>query len=126
MQHLPWSEVGLKENPKVFSPRWHALKTFGSARNRCFARNEGLVLDEGQQPCARGSPGTTTEAAVALLYQVAQSTKAGRYHVPAPHTWVVTSAEVNITARGADFWWPKPRTGNWPRTARQQLSPYTR
>jgi hypothetical protein len=24
---------------------------------------------------------------------------------------------LNITARGADIWWPKPRTGNWPRTS---------
>ena len=25
--------------------------------------------------------------------------------------------ELNITARGADIRWPKPRTGNWPRTS---------
>jgi hypothetical protein len=39
LQHSPWSEVGLKENPKVFS-RWrNAIKTLGRARDRCLPSN---------------------------------------------------------------------------------------
>lgn len=39
LQHLPWSKVGLKKNPKVFSPRWNAINTLRRARDRCLPRN---------------------------------------------------------------------------------------
>jgi hypothetical protein len=53
LQHYPWSEVGLKKNPKVFSPSWNGIKNFGCARgHRCLPRNQARV-GVGERTCRR-------------------------------------------------------------------------